>query len=382
MANRFVGDFPRHDQNSTVKSVSVTNVGFTISGAGALTGSPQVPPQFFIEAVDPQTFTIRCPKGNPAKCWAFFTADDGNVAIVTDYSTIADGTLTLNLVNAPAGTTRIRGYVAYGRDAAELPGGTVAPTYVKPVASHNQFCVSGLLPQLMFYPVGWTTDGAGEVTLTRAPLGTSVAKTGTGEYTVTLGKSFPLLRQNWADMFGNSESRGVTINIVSGSPIITFDDTFDMADGERSVLTFLGPVSKQSRFYGAEESGGVYSDLKARDIHNYSQYPHGAPLRAATFIPFRVEFDAGSVIDEGSVNTAIPANMRVVATGSGTWDIHIGSFPENSLTGMMVLSDGANVGVDLIDAEQGVISISRDGGAPTDGDLMTGYLIVKTEDVD
>ena len=383
--NKFVGDKPRHDQFSTVKDLSVTQVGWIANSAGVISAAGNInPPQFFAtNAGDPQVFTLQCPKGNPDKCWASFTTDEGIVAFVDDYSTVADGFLVVELATAPAGNVRIRGLISFGRNAGENGGAVAAaPEIAKPLISHNQYCVYGLLKQLMLFPVGWSTDGGGDVTETRAPLGTTVEHTGAGEYTIQFDMSFPGLQNRWADLFGNSIGQGASFAYPGGSPqtvVLTLDA--DMGDGERTGVVFAGPVSKYPvNFNGG--GGGVHDDLRSRDIHNYNNFPHGSPFRSSSFIPFRFELEAASVIDPNALGTALPGNMRIVNEGAGEWTVYIGSFPPQAIVGMINASDGVAVGASAVDEDAGTITITRvGGGSPVAGTILQGFLIALTQNV-
>lgn len=379
--NRFIGDKPRHDQFSTVKDLSVTQVGWLANAAGDILAVGNInPPQFFVRPVSPTEFVLQCPKGNPVKTWAFFTTDEGIVATVEDYSSIADGFLTITLASAPVGNVRIRGYVAYGRNAGELKGAVgSAPEHTKPLISHNQYKVQGLLKQLMMFPVGWFTDGAGDVTTVRAPLGTTVEHTGAGEYTIQFDVSFPGIQNRWADLFGNSIGQGASFAYPGGAPqrvVVTLDA--DMGDGERSAVMFIGPVSKYPTNYGGG-SGGVHDDLTARDVHNYSNFPHQSPLRSSCFIPFHARIGSAGIVAD---STHMPANSRITLVNAGTYDIYIGTFAEGAIVGGFNFSDGAPTGIVFTDGPNGIIRVQRDGGvSPAQAETLNGFVIALTQNV-
>ena len=233
----------------------------------------------------------------------------------------------------------------------------------------------------MMYPVGWTTDGAGDVTEFRAPLGTTVEHTGVGEYTIQTSTEFPGLGNRWADLLGSSVSRAGVVTFPGGFPqrmVVTFNA--DMGFDERAGVTFIGPVSKYPTNYDGE-FGGVHEDLVSRDVHNYSNYPHFSPLRDSCFIPFRFEVGAVSVIEPDAAGTALPAGMRASFAGSGEWALYIGAFPQAGIVGAAQGSDGADYRFIDVDGPAGTVTINRVGGAPAAGTIVQGFILATTQSV-
>lgn len=374
----FIGDKPRHYQSSVVKDLSLTQVGWIASNAGVISAAGNInPPQFFVtNAGDPQVYRLQCPKGNPDNCYTFFSTDEGIVAYVDDYSTLVEGFLIVNLATAPAGNVRIRGLVGFGRNASEVHGGVEAPPeYPKDLKAHGQFCVYGLLRELMLYPLGWITDGAGDVTQTAAPHGCTVEHTGAGEYTVQFPCSFPGLQNRWVDLFANSIGQGASFAYPGGAPqrvVITLDA--DMGDGERTSVTWFGSVTKYPNNYGGA-SGGVHSDLISRDIHNYGHTHHRSPLRNSTFIPIRAILNTTGI---GSASRLAPST-RLIRVSPGVYTLYIGKFKEDGIVGALSCSDGEAIGVTAVDGAAGTITLTRPSGDPAGPVTLGGYIIALYE---
>lgn len=393
--HRSIGDRPRHCQYSTVEMLSVTNVGWNGSlNASVATAGNSNPPQFFVEQADPTPgnldFKLRCPRGNPNKMWALFTSTQGNVATVANFDNVDDPVdphIIISMRDELVDATRIRGMICYGRSARGGDGAVAPPpSHVKPLASFSRYEVQGLLPQIMMAPVAWQVDGgAGDVSQFRAPIGWTVEHTDVGEYTVVTDNTFRFWNENWADMIAASDGRAISVNVSGQSAgiahrfVITFDDDTDMADGDTAGLIMVGPVSKQPRNYGGE-AGGVSSDLKARDIHNYSQYDHGSPYRDSCFLPFHLSMNGGAIVEAES---NIPPGMRVSASG-GDLTLYIGSIPTNAIIAAVNSPlVGTTFGVSAVDEEAGTVTITADGGFPPGGSLYTlnGLIIALTQNV-
>lgn len=388
---RNISDKPRHQQLSTVKDLTFIPFGFTVSAAGAITIAENAnPPQIFATAgANNQEYNLRCPAGNPKKIWAFIYAEKDIVASVTDYSTIVNGTLVIDLDTAPLSDTLMKGVLCYGRNAEEGSGVVLAvPTSdaKAPLASYGQSVAQSLLKGAMIEPVGWTVNGSNVVTETRGPLGITVSPQGSGVYHITYDHQTPFaFPENFAEIFSATDGRNVNITHTESdgdtTVIITFVNAVNMANGDRASYAAIGPVGEYVSNYGATVAGGVHNNLQTRDVHIYLNYIARVAMRESSLIPLFADIAAGTAgPTEASSN--LPPGSRIVRTGVGVYDIYIGKFPEAGLIVFANLANGNKIGVSAIDGAAGTITLTTNPAADPGATGLNVLIMAKTQSED
>lgn len=371
--DRNVGDKPRYIPLANMNDLIIVPFGFSVSSGGAINNADSInPPQVFASAgANNQEYLLKVPLGNAEKAWSVLWSDNDIQPSITDYFPLeTDGELTIDLHSAPASDTLIQGFIAYGQNAREGKGAVAtAPGNVRDIKVHSRFQTRSLVKQMMTIPVGWTTDSSGDVTSTRGPLGTSVSRTGTGEYTVVFDHNAPYnLQSTWAKLFGASDGRRADMTFSSSGSktdiVVTFEDAANMGDGERASIFLIGPVSEYPANYGATAAGGVHSDLSQRHVKNYRNYVCKDLIRGGIFMPLHVDIATGTT-GPVEANSNLPPGVRIERTGSGVYALYVGALPTNGLIAETVsLDSGAAIGVTAVNDATGVITITAPGGDP------------------
>lgn len=382
-----IKDKRRHPQFSTVKDLRMIPFGFNFDEASGLIAADGNinPPQLFTEVVATDEFTLICPKGNPEKCWAIAWASDDLVAHVANYSTVKDGELTIALAAEPAAdsVTTIQGVLFYGGVAKEGRGAVAAaPTPARGLKSHAQTQVRALVRDLTVWPVGWTSDGSGNVTETRGPLGTTVERTGIGEYTITLPVNLPYQWETlYAKLQGASDGRNADFAYGTGAELVmTFADGANMGNGERASVFLFGPASDYPANYGGA-SGGVHASPSVRDFKNHASYESLGFIRGGVLVPFHATIATGTA-GPTEATSNLPAGMRLRRTGAGAYELYVGKLPAGGLIAETVrLSSGAAIGITAVNEDTGVITMVAPGGDPG-ATVLTGLLYLKHQSFD
>jgi hypothetical protein len=383
-SKRSVGDRPRHHNYSTVKDLHLIPFGFGINVTEEtltmLAAGNVNPPQLFAEpGADDQEVILRCPKGHPNRVWLVAWCSGGITAGVSDYSTITDGELAIDLSAAPAGDATIQGFLCYG-GISSGGHGAIAAAPVKPsgVRSYGQHTTDSLLKQLMVYPVGWTTDADGVVTEIRGPLGTHVTRVDAGAYRISFPHKTPFDFEGlWAKIFSASDGRAADFSYDSTgnetTVTVTFTDDTDMGDGDRASVMFAGPVSHYPPNYGGA-SGGVHPNLQTRHVHGYRNYIQKGLVREGVMLPFRVGIAASTAGPTGP--QGLPPGMRIARTGAGVYALYVGKLPPGGLIAECVtLANGAEVGVTAVNEATGVLTITAPDGDPG-ATVLNGFLFL------
>lgn len=386
---RNLGDRPLYTQLSTVRGLRIVPFGFSVTALGALNAANNAnPPQLYAEAgVDAQEYILNCPKGNPDKTWAVLWSEGGIIASVSDYSTITDGTLAIDLSAVPAGNTVIQGLLCYGTNSADVKGSvSAAPGEVYDMRSIQRHAVTGLLKRTVVVPVGWTTDAGGEVTETRGPLGAAVTRTGVGEYSITFDHNAPFgFEEHWAKVQGASNGRTATFTYTAVGNRKTVVMTFtgvaaNMGAGDRASVFFIGPNTTYPLNYGGA-SGGVHSDLQARDVKNYTSYPADSPLRECVLVPFHAAIGA-TTSGPTEATSSLPHGMRIVRTGAGVYSIYCGKLPTGGLVAdAFTLANGTKIGITAVDEAAGTLTLTAVGGVDPGATVLSGLMAFRVNNL-
>lgn len=387
---RNFSDRARFPIQSTVRDTVVVPFGFTVSSGGAITTANNAnPPQVWAQAgANNQTYTLKCPVGNPAKIWAYITCEEDIVAAVTDYSTITSGTLTISLSAAPAGDTVIKGFLVYGRNFGEGKGSVLAaPSPVQEIAAIPRFPMRSILKQATLIPISWTVNGSNVVTETRGPLGAEVTPQGSGVYWITYDwLNLPNYPANWAEVVGASDGRNVSISHSSVSAagrvttIVTFEDGANMGNGETATLMMVGSPEGEYRANYGGASGGVHSDLATRDISNYGHFPMMGPMRNAVFIPIHAVI-AASTAGPTEATSNLPPGVRIVRASSGVYTLYIGKYKSSDICCAFNLSNGAAIGPTAFGGDAGTITLTAPSGDPG-ACTLSGFVVVRSGQVE
>lgn len=385
---RNLGDRPLYTQLSTVSGLRIIPFGFNVGADGALNAADNAnPPQIYAEAgADEQEYILNCPKGNPDKVWAICWAEDGLTASVSDYSTIVDGTLAIDLSAVPAGDMKIQGLLCYGTNSADVKGSvSAAPGVVSDMRSIQRHAVDGMLKRTVVIPVGWTSDGSGDVTSTRGPLGTSVSRTGVGEYTITFDHAAPFgFEEHWAKVQGASDGRNAEFTYTASGTrkavVMTFSDGANMGNGERASVFFIGPNTYYPLNYGGA-SGGVHADLQARDVKNYTSYPADSPLRECVLVPFHAVI-AAAAAGPTEATSNLPHGMRITRTAAGVYSIYCGKLPSGGLVAdAFTLANGVKIGITAVDEAAGTLTLTAVGAADPGATTLSGLMAFRVNNM-
>lgn len=385
---RNLGDRPLYTQLSTVRGLRIIPFGFNVGADGALNAANNAnPPQLYAEAgADNQEYILNCPKGNPDKVWAICWAEGGIIASVSDYSTIVDGTLAIDLDGAPAGDMVIQGLLCYGTNSADVKGSvSAAPSAVSDMRSIQRHAVEGMLKRTVVIPVGWTTDAGGDVTETRGPLGTTVEHTGVGEYSITFDHKAPFgFEEHWAKVQGASDGRtagfAYTADGDRKTVVMTFSDAADMGDGERASVFFIGPNTYYPLNYDGA-SGGVHADLQARDVKNYTSYPADSPIRECVLVPFHAVIAAAAAGPTESTSN-LPHGMRITRTAAGVYSLYCGKLPAGGLVAdAFTLANGTKIGITAVNESAGTLTLTAVGAADPGATTLSGLMAFRVNNM-